>query len=179
MAHTPEMRDQHPLCGAKKKNGELCRAFAGQGTKHPGIGRCKHHLGNAPNHGKHAVTLEAKRRMVTLGKPVEDITAIGALLSELYASTGHVAWLREQIADSTPEYLGTIEGQAVVRLYDSERDRKARIAKMAIDAGVEEAAIRVAEIQSRCLARRSPRRQTRPGSPRPCASALAQPSGTS
>ncbi|HEX4186642.1 MAG TPA: hypothetical protein VHY83_01975 [Solirubrobacteraceae bacterium] len=144
---TPEQRDRVPLCGAKKKNGELCRAFAGQGTNHPGVGRCSFHLGRSQTHSKHAVTLEAKRRMVTLGEPVEDITAIGALLSELYASAGHVAWLRGAIADSTPEYLGTIEGQAIVRLYDSERDRKTRIAKMCTEAGVDEATVRVAEIQ--------------------------------
>jgi hypothetical protein len=147
MATTPEQRDQHPLCGAKKKNGELCRAYAGQGTRHPGIGKCKFHLGNAPLHERRAVTLEAKRKMVTLGQPVEDLTAVGALLSELYASSGHVAWLRQQIADSTPEYLGTIEGQAVVNLYNSERDRKTRIAKMCTEAGVDEAQVRILEAQ--------------------------------
>ena len=34
-------------CGAKKKNGETCRAAAGQGTRHIGTGRCKFHGGNA------------------------------------------------------------------------------------------------------------------------------------
>jgi hypothetical protein len=148
MAHTPEQRDNQPLCGAQKKGGRgLCRAFAGQGTDHPGIGRCKFHGGSTPTHGKRAVTLEAKRRMVTLGNPDEDVTAIGALLSELYASAGHVSWLRQQIADMSADDLGTLEGQAIIRLYDSERDRKTRIAKMATEAGVDEAAIRVAEAQ--------------------------------
>lgn len=144
---TPEQRDQVPLCGARKKNKELCRAFAGQATNHPGSGRCKFHGGATPNHDKRAVTQEMKRRMVTLGEPDDDITAIGALLSELYASTGHVAWLRQQIADMSPEHLGTIEGQAIINLYNSERDRKTKIAKMATEAGVDEAAVRVAEAQ--------------------------------
>jgi hypothetical protein len=144
---TPEQRDQVPLCGARKKNGELCRAFAGQGTNHSGSGRCKYHGGSTPNHDKRAVTLEAKRRMVTLGEPDEDVTALGALLSELYASSGHVAWLRAQIANMTPDDLGTIEGQAIIRLYDGERDRRTKIAKMCTEAGVDEAAIRVAEHQ--------------------------------
>jgi hypothetical protein len=144
---TPEQRDQVPLCGARKKNKELCRAFAGQGTNHSGSGRCKYHGGATPNHDKRAVTQEMKRRMVTLGEPDDDITAIGALLSELYASTGHVAWLREQIADMSPEHLGTIEGQAIINLYGAERDRKTKIAKMATEAGVDEAAVRVAEVQ--------------------------------
>ncbi len=151
MAHTPEQRDQQPLCGAKKKNGELCRAFAGQGTNHRGSGRCKNHGGATPNHSKRAVTQEMKRRMVTLGQPDENVTALGALLSELYASTGHVAWLREQIADMSPEHLGTVEGQAIISLYNGERDRKAQIARLAIQSGVDEAAIRVAEAQVQIL----------------------------
>jgi hypothetical protein len=144
---TPEQRDQVPLCGARKKNGELCRAFAGQSTNHSGTGRCKWHGGATPNHDKRAVTLEAKRRMVTLGEPDEDVTALGALLSELYASSGHVAWLRAQIANLTPDDLATIEGQAIIRLYDGERDRRTKIAKMCTEAGVDEAAVRVAEHQ--------------------------------
>lgn len=144
---TPEQRDQVPLCGAKKKNGELCRAFAGQGTRHSGTGRCKFHGGNTPSHDQRAVTQDLKRRMVTLGEPIEDVTAVGALLSELYASTGHVAWLRQQIADMSQDELGTVEGAAIVRLYDSERALKTRIAKLCTEAGVDEAAVRVAEIQ--------------------------------
>lgn len=148
MATTPEQRNQHAMCGAKKRNGESCRAYAGQGTNHPGTGRCKFHGGATPNHDKRAVTLETKRRMVTLGQPVEDVTAITALLAELYASTGHVEWLRQEIAGMTQEdLLGTVEGAAVVRLYDTERDRKTKIAKMCTEAGVDEAKVRVAEAQ--------------------------------
>ena len=33
------------VCGARKKQGGICRARAGRGTKHPGTGRCKHHGG--------------------------------------------------------------------------------------------------------------------------------------
>jgi hypothetical protein len=144
---TPEQRDHQPLCGAKKKNGDACRAFAGQGTRHPGTGRCKFHGGNTPSHDKRAVKQDLKRRMVTLGEPIKDITAVGALLSELYASTGHVAWLRQQIADMSTDDLGTVEGVAIVHLYDGERDRKTRIAKLCTEAGVDEAAVRVAEAQ--------------------------------
>jgi hypothetical protein len=148
MTTTPEQRDKHAMCGAKKRNGELCRAYAGQGTNHPGTGACKFHGGAMPNHDKRAVTLETKRRMVTLGQPVEDVTAVTALLAELYASTGHVEWLRQEIASMTQEdLLGTIEGQAILRLYDTERDRKTKIAKMCTEAGVDEAKVRVAQTQ--------------------------------
>ncbi len=148
---TPEQRDQVPLCGAKKKNGELCRAFAGQGTRHTGTGRCRWHGGNTPSHDKRAITIDLKRRMVTLGEPIEDVTAVSALLSELYASTGHVAWLRQRIADMGEAELGTIEGHAIINLYSAERDRKARIADLCSKAGVDEAAVRIAEVQLNML----------------------------
>jgi hypothetical protein len=147
MATTPEQRNRHAMCGAKKRNGESCRAYAGQGTDHPGTGACKFHGGATPNHSKSAVKQELTRRMVTLGAPVEDVTAVSALLSELYASTGHVEWLRQEIAAMSKADLGTVEGIALVRLYDSERDRKTRIAKLCSEAGVDEAAVRVAEVQ--------------------------------
>jgi hypothetical protein len=144
---TAEQRDRVPLCGAKRRNGELCRAFAGQGTAHRGTGRCKFHGGNTPTHDKRALRLEATRRMVQLGAPVEDITAIDALLSELYASAGHVSFLRQELSNMSNEQLAAPAGQALVALYGVERDRKVRIARLAIESGVDEAAIRVAEVQ--------------------------------
>src|SRR4051794_19415295 len=113
MAHTREQRDQKPMCNARKKNGESCRAFAGQGTKHPGIGPCKFHSGNTPNAEKSALRREVTQRMVqeaTMGEPIK-VTALDALLQELYASTGHTAWLRQQLADLSKEELGTPYGQ--------------------------------------------------------------------
>jgi hypothetical protein len=147
MAHTAEMRDQMPLCGARKKNGERCRAIAGTGTQHPGIGACKFHGGSTPNGNKAALKRELTQRMATLGEPIEKTTALDALLQELWASTGHVAWLRQQLADMSKDELGTAYGQAVTGMYAAERDRKTRIARMAIESGVDEAAIRVAEAQ--------------------------------
>jgi hypothetical protein len=145
VAHTPEHRSTLALCGAKKRNGDACRAFAGQGTEHPGTGRCKFHGGCTPSHDKRAIALNLKRQMVMLGEPVEGVTAIDALLSELYASTGHVAWLRQQISAMSEADLAMPEGVAIVHLYDGERDRKARYAKLCLEAGVDEANIRVKE----------------------------------
>lgn len=142
MAHTPEQRDQMPLCGAKKKNGELCRAFSGQGTDHPGVGRCKFHLGNTKTHSVNAVVQESQRRMIKLGMPIE-IHPHEALLHMLYLASGHVAWLRETIADL--DDLGTFESRVLVQLYGEERDRVTKVAKAAVDAGVAEREIRLAE----------------------------------
>src|SRR5438045_1467314 len=39
LAYTPDQKDRHGICGAKKKSGEPCRNFAGLGTPHKGVGR--------------------------------------------------------------------------------------------------------------------------------------------
>lgn len=149
MGHTPEQRDEMPLCGAKKKKtGESCRALAGQGTSHLGIGRCKFHGGSTPNHQKAAVVVEAKRRMVTLGRPIE-VQPHDALLALLHTSAGHVAWINQEIADAN---LRTFEGQVLTQLYGEERDRMARIAEVCIRAGISERLVEMAEKMGEMIA---------------------------
>lgn len=48
--HAVSASNGHPLCGAKTKSGGTCRNPAGAGTPHPGLGRCRFHLGNTPTH---------------------------------------------------------------------------------------------------------------------------------
>ena len=142
MAHTPDQRDTHQLCGARKKTGDTCRAFAGQGTSHPGVGRCKYHGGSTPTHVAGAAAQEAQTRMVALGAPV-DVEPAEALLGVLRLSSGHVAWLREEVAAQAS--LATPEAQVVARLYGEERDRVGRLAKACLDAGVAERQVQLAE----------------------------------
>lgn len=151
MPHTPEQRDKQPLCGARKKNGELCRAFAGQGTDHAGVPgtRCKFHGGSTRTHRQHAVIQEAQRRMIKLGAPVE-IRPGEALLAMLYCATGHATWLREEIVRL--DDLSSGEGLAFVTLYGEERDRVAKVAKACLDAGVAERQVRLAEQYGSALA---------------------------
>jgi hypothetical protein len=137
MGHTSEERNTlaTPLCGAKKKNGERCRAFAGQGTDHPGFGTCKYHGGATPSAGKHAIKLQAKAEMIRLGGPV-DVQPTEALLALLRASAGHVSWLLQEIQELTD--LGTEQAKVLLSMYDSERDRAARTAEACVRAGVAE-----------------------------------------
>ena len=151
MGHTPEQRDQHPLCGARKKDGGPCRKFAGEGTDHFGVGRCKYHGGATRSHRRHAVELEAKRRMVKLGEPLADARPHAVLLALLRASAGHVEWLHSEVAELGD--LGTHEAQVILRLYDEERDRLTRIAKSCSEAGVEEAQINFQQAQALTLVR--------------------------
>src|SRR4051794_16311470 len=108
MAMSSEKRSTYSLCGAKRKNGETCRLFAGQGTDHKGIGRCKHHGGSTPSHMTNAVVQESQRRMVKFGHAI-DVEPHEALLSMLRLASGHTAWLNREIASLND--LGTFEAR--------------------------------------------------------------------
>jgi len=149
VAHTPEQRDLRQLCGAKKKNGELCRAFAGQGTEHPGVGRCKFHLGATKTHRTHAVKQEAQRRSIEFGQPLP-VEPTEALLGVLHLSAGHLSWVRDELAATDDKR--SFDAQVLLRLWNDERDRVARIAKAALDAGVQERQVRLAERYGETLA---------------------------
>lgn len=149
MGHTQEQRERHALCGARKKNGENCRAFAGQGTSHLGIGSCKFHGGSTRTHNVNAVVQEAQRRMVKFGDPIE-VHPAEALLAMLHLSSGHVAWLRQEIA--ALHDLGAVEAQVITNLYADERDRVTRVAKACLDAGVAERQVKLAETYGAALA---------------------------
>jgi hypothetical protein len=80
--------------------------------------------------------------MVALGGAV-DVEPAEALLGVLRLSSGHVAWLREEVA-ACPS-LAAPEAQVVTRLYGKERDRVGRLAKACLDAGVAERQVQLAE----------------------------------
>jgi hypothetical protein len=153
-AHTSEERDHLsiPLCGAKKKNGQRCRAFAGQGTDHKGIGKCKHHGGSTRQHKISAQTTLAKREMVTLGQPL-DVQPHQALIGMLRATAGHVAWLNIEIAELEGLDGGDHQADMLVRLYGEERDRLTRIARACLDAGVDKREVEINQQTSAKLIR--------------------------
>lgn len=68
----------------------------------------------------------------------------------LYLASGAVVWLREEIAAT--DDLGTFESRVLVQLYGEERDRVAKVAKAALDAGVAERAVGLAERHGAFLA---------------------------
>lgn len=144
-----EKRSTYVLCEARTRSGGTCRLFAGQGTNHLGIGRCKHHGGSTPTHVASAVVQEARRRAIEFGDelPVEPAEA---LLSMLRLSAGMVAWTRSELAHTDDRT--SFEAAVLVRMYADERDRTARIAKAALDAGVAERMVRLAESYGELLA---------------------------
>lgn len=149
-------------CGATARSGAPCRRYAGHGTSHPGIGRCRFHGGSTPNHVKHAKREIARRAVVTYGLP-RDVEPHVALTEELHRTAGHVAWLGDRVRELEPQQLhgpvvggtGSIpraEAHIWMRLYCEERDRLVDVARTCIAAGVEERRVRVTEEQGAQLA---------------------------
>lgn len=154
MAHTSEQRDSlaTPLCGARKKNGESCRAFAGQGTDHKGYGRCRHHFGNAPKHMQHAAKLQAQEKLAKLGKPLP-VTPAQLMMGHVHLAAGYLDFLTEMVNELDEADHTTPEGRAVIRMWLEERKLGPHIAKMAADMGVSERMTALAETQTEQVSR--------------------------
>lgn len=135
-------------CGARKRQGEgTCEQPAGWGTDHVGIGYCKLHGGKTPGHAKSAQTEVARRAVETYGLPRE-IAPDRALLEEVHRTAGHVAWLGRTVADLDDLTQWGQAGRAPsvwVEIYQRERAHFVRVAKTALDAGIAERQVRLAE----------------------------------
>jgi hypothetical protein len=154
-------------CNARRRDGSggLCRNVAGKGTDHLGYGPCVRHGGNTPSHVTAAQKAMAATAVATYGLPIT-IDPRDALLQEVYRTAGHVAFIADQIRalktddliwgkteevdTRASEFPGTNTKRAAVpnvwlQLYDRERKHLVAVAKAAIDAGIEERRVRVAE----------------------------------
>lgn len=165
------MSDDHARrCTAhNKKTGERCANWAAKGGN-----VCRFHGGNAPH-----VKAARQRRVeeakltaaaVTLGLPLE-IDPAEALLQAVWEAAGNVAFYRELVQHLEhrwdemnkarengkrpllePDLFGVPAIHVVVGLYDQERDRLARYAKAAVDAGIAERRVQIAEQQGEQIA---------------------------
>lgn len=161
------------LCAARKRQGEgTCTQIAGWGTTHPGTGPCKLHGGSTATHISAARTEQARRAVATYGLP-RDIDPAAALLEEVHRTAGHVAWLGERIreldesalawgptevAEKTATEFPGVDSKEAARpsvwldLYHRERTHLVRVSKAALDAGISERLVRLAEQQGAMLA---------------------------
>lgn len=157
----------HKKCGAKSRSGGRCKLGAGHGTDHVGSGKCKFHGGSSPN-GKIAAAKEAAQTLA-----IElDMEPHDALLWCVRSAAGQVQFLsykvaalqddkllvehlRERIAEegSYVERSQHSELHAWVHAHQQALDRLAKFSKMAIDAGVAERHVRVAERYGEVIAR--------------------------
>lgn len=168
----PKHIEGRPKCNAKKTtNGEACQLPAGFGTDHIGYGRCKHHGGNTPSGAMHGGSALVRDLMVLYGQPVE-IQPSEALLQEVKRSAGHVQWLGDmirQMGEAAQEQMAEADYDAMrgllvtlteqgyraasfVDVYRKEREHLARVAKLAIDAGIAERHVQIAEQQGAMVA---------------------------
>lgn len=165
---------QRALCGARKKSGGTCDKTAGWGTDHNGIGTCKLHGGSTRNARVSAAKKEAAMAAVTLGAPI-DIGPLDALLWCVRIAAGEVAYFTMQVSllqdseiagrtrqdkerplsygkdgeDSARNVTETTWGLPALHVWVAARqaalDRLARYSKMALEAGVAERQVQLAE----------------------------------
>lgn len=150
----PDPRVLRVRCSARSsRTGQPCRAWAVHGAT-----VCVAHGGRAPQ-----VRAAAERRISEgqvrkqLGIPL-DVHPLEALLQAVHEAAGNVEMLRSLVADeanTTPLYdaYGKPHTHPVLAFYNEERDRLARFSKLALDAGVDERRVRLAEAMGRSMAK--------------------------
>jgi hypothetical protein len=152
-------------CGAIKSNGEPCIKPKGWGTEHPGFGRCKFHGGASRNGNKAAIREQA----ASLATEV-DIEPNEVLLRTIRLTRGAVQWCARIIGETeyalAGEHAAEFKDEAALKrivglekrllgfqaIYGEWIDRAAKHAKLALDAGIEERRVRLAEMESQLIA---------------------------
>jgi hypothetical protein len=136
-------------CGARTRSGGTCGKTRGWGTDHPGWGNCRYHGGSTPDGIKGAAREQANAEAggLAVGRKVEPIDA---LLHVVYSVAGRVEWLGRQVMalDADGMLVDSPRGRELApyaHLHGLELDRLARVSKMALDAGVAERRVRMAE----------------------------------
>jgi hypothetical protein len=151
---TAQQAVNYALCGAKRRDGQLCRNYAGLGTEHLGIGKCKYHGGATIHSVKKAAGQELRS---LLGRPLE-ISPYEALAMCIKIRAGEVVWLSEEMAklDEKKWVEDTIVGKQF-HLYARERAKAmqdlARYSHMAISLGIAERQVKLYEQYGETLAR--------------------------
>lgn len=141
------------VCGAWiKRRSKHCEQPKGQGTDHPGSGHCKWHFGSTQA-GREFAAKEAGMQILKYTTPLE-IDPTAALLQELYRTAGQVRYLDAKIGEwdlDTTEEIPDSQKQWLA-VHRAERKHMAAVAKLALDAGVAEREIQLAEQQGAILA---------------------------
>lgn len=151
---------QAPKDGNSSSGSGLCMQDAGWGTAHLGYGPCKLHGGNLPMVAKKYIRQMEAKNMTTFGEPIE-VDPHTAVLNMVHFSAGHVQWLHDKI-----QALSEVEGDMTlhqytamgikasvwVEMYERERMMLLRASKGAVDMGVSERQVQLAEEQGRMIA---------------------------
>jgi hypothetical protein len=146
-------------CPARAKSGDRCKLGAGHGTEHVGYGLCKFHGGASPGGLVQGAKLMAAARAVEL-----DTTPHEAILHAVHEAARwerfcaqrvgvledeELVVARTRTVESEDGVTTTTESRAELNLWLREHRGAVRdlahIAKVAVDAGVEERRVRLAE----------------------------------
>lgn len=168
------------ICGARMHGGLVCKSFPGEGTDHFGIGRCSRHGGNRRKGINEAIIAMHENsiayREPTMGVaiPLEPADALAQCIA---IAAGEVAYLTMKVQevdaedvlarpqeDRVEDFSGDSgwvkrartkkakELNVWIRERQRAVDRLARLSKMAIDCGVAERQIALAEQQAEAFA---------------------------
>lgn len=152
-------------------NDHRCRKAKGWGTDHTGSGNCRNHLGTTPTQTRIAAEEAAQKALLRFGVEVE-IEPVEGLRRLVWMAWGSVLFLRERVnelgeRDGTPNLVGDVFGidrfgdthaisedaRAYVKLYLEERKHLKDVCKAAIDAGLAEREVKLAESQATMIVR--------------------------
>jgi hypothetical protein len=130
-------------CNARGRGGRLCRLRAGWGTDHVGFGYCRFHSGATPTGRKYAARLIGRNEAATLVDELDiDPDEALAMLQRkaaamVVAYTQSLAEVEEPITENGVHFLVSVLQEAMVRA--------ARLAKLCVDAGIDERRVRLVE----------------------------------
>jgi hypothetical protein len=157
---TVEQARKLGYCGAKRapgpegvNKGKRCMQKAGSGTDHPGIGYCRLHGGNVPTQKLNA----AKQEAILMGAP-KAINPLDAIVWCIHITAGEVEFCTEQLeqleqGDWTEH---TVIGKQI-NIWAKERQnavsRLMKFSATAVQIGLSERAIRIAEQYGHSIAR--------------------------
>lgn len=148
-------RDRH--CGAKSRRAQgPCRMPKGFRTPHPGAGNCWLHGGNTPNGTRSAQKEAAENVLRTLAIP-SSVDPVASLFEAVRIASWRELGFRQMLQERRRlhgrDHLEDQRPDVVVVMHGDALEQKAKIAKMAIDAGLDERIVRLAERQGEVIHR--------------------------
>ena len=140
------VRELERYCGAKLgKRPGVCRLKAGWGTEHPGVGPCRMHGGMLPNVVRKLARQEGQKMAIQWGIEA-DVDPFEGILQSVRMAYGAVAAFKSKIPqDAGPDHVAVIAWMA-------SQKQAATIAKLAIDAGIAERQVQLAERMGEMIA---------------------------
>jgi hypothetical protein len=134
----------------------LCDQGRGQRTGHPGTGRCWLHGGTSP-HGEQLARREmAENVLASLGIP-DRVDPVASLLEAVRVAAWRELGLRQMLQVRPtlfgPDHLGEGRPDVVAGMHAEALEQRAKISTMAINAGLDERIVRLAERQGEVIHR--------------------------